>query len=650
MNQIMNQTTLLALLVLSPVGAGLLCYLLRWRPLRIAIVLFEGALLAACAFWLFKEGNFNLNLPEPIEEKARIAVTICELALLLYFLFVGIQRKHLLTIIFALAQLIPVTILDLSWGHAPGARPTFFCDHLSIVMVMIIDVVGSLIIIYAVSYMDDHEKHLKLTRSRQPSFFLWMLVFLGAMNGLVLSNDLLWVYFCWEVTTFCCYQLIRHDRDELSEKNALRALWMNLGGGVAFVAAIILMGLRVHSLGLSDLTASNVAGALGLLPVCLLCLSGFTKAAQVPFQSWLLGAMVAPTPVSALLHSSTMVKAGVYLVLRMSGAFAGTMFSTMVAVFGAFVLVATSVAALMRTNAKSVLAYSTIGNLGLIILCAGINTKLSLTAAVLLIIFHAVSKGLLFMSVGAIESRIGSREIEDMDGLLDRYPWLTVVTTMGALSMLAPPFGVLMSKWAALEAVPGMGARTAALPVALLLICGSAVTIVFWVKWIGRMLSTRPVTEDLHTEKLSFFYHLPLGVLLIGIVALAALISPLMKMLVLPSIPTVTIAAAAGVSAEMARFGTQVGGFSTWPMLVVLAVFLVIPAVMLHGRKRDVHTAYMCGENVGDLPQFYSLADTKQELRFGGFYFGQVKTEGKIMTWSTVVGVLLLVVSFWVAQ
>lgn len=176
------------------------------------------------------------------------------------------------------------------------------------------------------------------------------------MNGLVFANNLLWLYFFWEVTTFCSFMLIGHDRTEIAIRNATRALWMNMSGGVAFVAAIILI---FHTTGsveyLSLQTLINHGPALTsalLLPFSLLCFSGFTKAAQVPFQSWLCGAMVAPTPVSALLHSSTMVKAGVYLVVRLAPGYQGTFLSTMVATFGAFTFLTASALAVNMSNGK----------------------------------------------------------------------------------------------------------------------------------------------------------------------------------------------------------------------------------------------------------------------------------------------------------
>jgi ech hydrogenase subunit A len=224
--------------------------------------------------------------------------------------------------------------------------------------------------------------------------------------------------------------------------------------------------------------------------VALLCLAGMTKAAQFPFQPWLLGAMVAPTPVSALLHSSTMVKAGVFLVVRLSPLYAGTIMGQMGAVAGAFTFVAASALAIGQSNGKRVLAYSTIANLGLIISCAGIGTPVALTAAIFLIIYHAISKGLLFMCVGTIELRIGSRDIEDMQGVFRLMPLTSVIMVIGMLSMLLPPFGVLMTKWLAIEAA-------VRLPVGLVLIVlGSGFTVVFWVQWIGNVLTMSHYTAS----------------------------------------------------------------------------------------------------------------------------------------------------------
>ena len=190
-----------------------------------------------------------------------------------------------------------------------------------------------------------------------------------------------------------------------------------------------------------------------LLPAALLCFAGITKSAQLPFSSWLLGAMVAPTPVSALLHSSTMVKAGVYLVLRMAPVITGTTVGLLVALVGAVTFLAGSLAAITTSDAKKVLAWSTVANLGLIVLCGGIGTYQAVWAGMLLIIFHAAAKCLLFLCVGVVEQRLHSRDIEAMCGLILNMPRVGVMMLIGMAGMFLAPFGMLISKWAVLKAV-----------------------------------------------------------------------------------------------------------------------------------------------------------------------------------------------------
>ena len=164
--------------------------------------------------------------------------------------------------------------------------------------------------------------------------------------------------------------------------------------------------------------------ALVLIPAVCIVFAGLEKSAQFPFSSWLTGAMVAPTPVSALLHSSTMVKAGVYAILRMSPMMKDTAAANMLMYMGGMTFLVTALIAISQSNGKKVLAYSTIGNLGLIVACAGVSSPAALWSALLLIIFHAVSKPLLFLCVGVCEYKLNSRDIEDMDYLIMRVPKL----------------------------------------------------------------------------------------------------------------------------------------------------------------------------------------------------------------------------------
>ena len=204
----------------------------------------------------------------------------------------------------------------------------------------------------------------------------------------------------------------------------------------------------------------------------------------MPFHTWLLGAMVAPTPTSALLHSSTMVKAGVFLLIKLAPLFlVCAVPAQMVVLVGGVTFMLCSFMAISQTNAKRVLAYSTIANLGLIVACAGVGTSEAVWAAILLVIFHAAAKSLLFLCVGTAEHHIGSRDIEDMDLLFDRMPFLARLMMLGIMCMFIAPFGMLIAKWATLVSFVDQGQMA----LVLLLAFGSAATFMFWAKWLGKL-------------------------------------------------------------------------------------------------------------------------------------------------------------------
>src|SRR4030042_6771303 len=221
--------------------------------------------------------------------------------------------------------------------------------------------------------MKDFHAHHKELPDRRNIFFFIMFAFLSAMFGLVFSNNLLWVYFFWEITTLCSFLLIGYTKTEEATSNAFTALWMNLLGGVGFAIAILYLATQTGGvMGLEALLTSGKS--LVLIPVVLIGFAGLTKAAQLPFSSWLVGAMVAPTPVSALLHSSTMVKAGVYLLLKVSPVFNGTPAWICITSIGSITFLFTSFIAVSQSDSKRVLAYSTISTLALIVMCAGVGT------------------------------------------------------------------------------------------------------------------------------------------------------------------------------------------------------------------------------------------------------------------------------------
>ncbi|MGB9928186.1 MAG: NADH-quinone oxidoreductase subunit L, partial [Methanosarcina sp.] len=392
-------------------------------------------------------------------------VLVLEVVILLFIFAMAIKYKNWPTLGLAVIQAAIAAYSFMNVAEAEGAL--FNIDQFSQIMILIVNIIGTAIILFATGYMDVYEHHRHLNRQR--TFYFTMSFFLAAMNGLVMVDTLGWLFLFWEITTLCSFVLISYNLDEEGINNGFRALALNMIGGITFSLAIFILATQLDIVNLSEIGTSATAAAVAL-PVALLCIAGFAKSAQMPFQSWLLGAMVAPTPVSALLHSSTMVNAGVYLIVKLVPAFAGTSLGTAIAIYGAFTFVMCSALALSQRNAKRVLAYSTIANLGLIIASAGIGSPLAVAAAIMLILFHAISKALLFLCTGEIEHTIGSRDIEDMSGLIKKAPLLTTLAALGMVSMLLPPFGVLLTKWVSMEAA-------ASNPIVIVfLILGSALT------------------------------------------------------------------------------------------------------------------------------------------------------------------------------
>jgi ech hydrogenase subunit A len=654
--------SLVGLAILFPIITGLICLLIENHKARSGVVYLTAAVLIITSIFFLRQGSLPIEYSAPA--RWEWVILIANYALLAFFIFAavkdivqrGISRHNVLTIALTLVAGIPLAVFEFSQApQTPMAvDPTLYIDHLSVIMCLIISIIGSLICVYAVRYMRDHEEHRmnlgELKKTTQPRFFFFMLIFLGAMNGLVFSNNLLWLAFFWEVTTLACWGLIRHDEVPLHIDNAFRALWMCLIGGAGFSLAIMfLWNSSLNTISLAEVIRNGaLASPILLLPLALLCLAGITKAAQIPFQSWLLGAMVAPTPVSALLHSSTMVNAGVYLLLRIAPGFQGTHLSTIVAIYGGAVFLATAILAISQSEGKKVLAYSTIGNLGLIMLCAGINTPLAIAVGIMLLMFHAISKGLLFLCAGAIEHHIWSRNIEDMEGIARKQPILTGITVAAMLSMLVAPFGVLISKWGAMEAASGIGVWSTL--VLVLLMLGSGATTVFWAKWIGRFLCQSPVPGRAKREPLIPLYHGILLVLIAFAVVFSILIAPVYNGVVAPSLFEAGYNVASAFTTGTWFLKSSIGIFAAWPIFIIIALALLIPALTTRAKPEASRSSYMCGENVEiGVDEFVAVADERTELKTGGFYIESTLGEGNLNRFVVPTGIVLLVILFVLA-
>jgi len=565
----------IGVLVLWPLVAGLLCLVLKSPGARSALVLATGAVLAVGALGIASQAPFTASPGFLGSETALHVAEGAAFVLPAYFLIRGLMEKHLLVIVFACLQLTLAVVGFMTLPAPEAAQSAVVCDGLSLALVLVVAIAGSLICIFAIPYMQHHEEHLHLKVSRQPGFFLVLLAFLGFMNGLALSNDLRMFEAFFEATTLCSFLLIGHDNTAESRKSAFRALWMNALGGVFLHAGIILIQKQTGLVDFHAIVNPAVWASASLLPIACLAVAGCIKAAQMPFQGWLLGAMVAPTPVSALLHSSTMVKAGVFLCLRLSPVLEGTSTGRILALVGAFTFFATSALSLGQSNAKKILAYSTIANLGLIIVCAGIGTPLAVAAGVVLLVIHAATKGLLFLCVGDMEQTIGSRDLEDLRGMIAKSPVTALAASAGAMAMVLPPLGMLVGKWATLEAAQ-------ASPIIMVLIAlGSALAVVCWVRFAGTLMSGKTIKGPRpHVSALTSTSILTMLACAVGL----GMASPWINALLLPD------ASAASALA---------GGWGLLPPLFVVAMLGWIIGMKVLGRQSSVA---LSSPYIGGLP------------------------------------------------
>ncbi len=552
-----------------------------------------------------------------------LAMEGLEVAMAGFVIYIGFRHGRPLIAALMLGQFALMAWFGFRHGEGLHVGHNLLVDRFSIIMALIIGITGGLICLYAVGYMREfHEDRHPEFRDRRPLFFSLLFVFLGAMFGVVFSNNLIWLYFFWEVTTLCSFLLIGYKQNDESIENALRALLYNLIGGLGFTIAIVWFFERRGSIELT--TLMKAAPAVALVPAALLAFAGLTKSAQFPFTGWLLGAMVAPTPVSALLHSATMVNAGVYLIIRLAPVLQGSLVGTVVALVGAVTFLVASLAAIGTSDAKKVLAYSTVANLGLIVICGGIGTYEAVWAGVLLIVFHAVAKCLLFLCVGVIEHKLHSRDIEQMGGLVLKMPKLSVMLQIGIAGMFLAPFGMLISKWAVLKAVVDANPL-----ITLFIVFGSAPTLFFWVKWLGKLLQVSgPVENVEHGIDRGEWFALAV---LSGLTALTCVLFPLISThLVEPYVTEIY-----GQSGHLAYGNLLIMSL----MLVMVALFPL--SFFNYGWRGKVMDAYLGGGNVGGSTHFQGAMGVVRDVRMSNYYFADILNEAQVFRAGVIIGVAL---------
>lgn len=424
------------------------------------------------------------------------------------------KTQHILAVIFSLlsglASLILLAFVDaqpvihLALGPAFGDL-TFVPDGLAVLLTVIATGIGSLAVLFSVDYM---RGEAQLGR-----YYFMVLFFIGAMAGLVLSGNLLFTFFFWEITAFCSYGLISfYNDDPKAVAGGIKALIITQVGGVGLLAGTLIAFANLGSFQISDVLANAStlpATALSFIAFSFL-IAAAAKSAQFPFHTWLPDAMEAPTPISALIHAATMVNAGIYLLARFYPAFASVPgWKTAVILVGVTSALIAAFMALTATDLKRALAYSTVSQLGYMVYAIGAGGVL---ASQFHLLSHAVFKALLFLTAGSVIHAVGTRDMRRMGGLSTKMPFARNVFIIGALALMGMP--ILNGFWSK-ELILEVGLEGSPRWAYILMLIGAGLTAfyTFRMTWLVFFGTQR---EELHIHETGLAMKVSLALLAIG--------------------------------------------------------------------------------------------------------------------------------------
>ncbi|MGE3326496.1 MAG: hydrogen gas-evolving membrane-bound hydrogenase subunit E [Acidimicrobiia bacterium] len=358
------------------------------------------------------------------------------------------------TVLWAMSQLAAVRRGELptqsiTWAPELGVSLDLRLDGLGVVMIALVSGVGSMVFLYAHQYFGAH--------SRSPArLAATLVVFAGAMLGLVLADNVLWLFICWELTSITSYLLIGHEDSKAASRAAAQhALLVTSAGGLAMLGGLVTLGSQRGTFRLSELIAEPATGTVVTVSAVLILMGAFTKSAQVPFHGWLPGAMAASTPVSAYLHSAAMVKAGVFLVARLGPAFRDVeVWRSTVVLVGAATAVLGGLRAVRQHDLKLLLAFSTVSQLGLLMILFGLGTSPAFIAGSALLLAHGFFKAALFMVVGIIDHQAHTRDLRRLGAMGPQWRPTIAVAAVSAASMAGiPPLAGFIAKEAAIDSL-----------------------------------------------------------------------------------------------------------------------------------------------------------------------------------------------------
>ena len=609
---------IISLFIIPTVVSGLI--LVVPKKLSGILIIATSIVLSGISIYLFLKIKqpFYFGVPAYMNS----VISGADILLLLYFGSVAIRKKSWLVGLLTVLQLS--ALLYILYIVPADREMQFMVDKLTVFMFLLINVISGIIAIYSIQYIDGED----CSAFRKKYFLSILFWFIAVMNLIVSSDNMEYFFLFFELTTLASYLFIGFRKGETAVKNAITALWMNQIGGLSILLAIYFITINNYG----EATFTNLlahASASGiLLPLALFCVAALIKGAQMPFSKWLLGAMVAPTPVSALLHSSTMVKIAPFIILRLSPALKGTPVATVVIAMTGFVFVAAAISSLSQDNFKRILAHSTIALLALMIMMSAVGTAVTTVAALTLIFFHGISKCMLFLNAGILEREYHLKEVSDMDRLAETSPFTSLVITVGLMSLLLPPFGAFIGKWFSIETLGALATQQKILGalVIIAIASGGSVLSLLYFKVLGMLISRTGSLDKIRFEKEKPLYA-GTNYVLLGLIIAGVLSFPFLMTHYFVPVASQTLGVAIPVFTE--GWSLHIG-MMTLPIIPLLIAFLLLPvtiilAMVVKFKNVDRAKEYMCGEKI--------------DYSFSGFYF----SVDKATQWFSVIGILFFV-------
>lgn len=478
----------------------------------------------------------------------------------------------------------PERRVDITWVPQLSMNIALRFDQLTAIMSVLVLGVGALVLFYCAEYFHHRDGH---TENRLPSFAAELVAFSGAMFGLVICDNALLLYLFWELTTVLSFLLVGHYAERaVSRAAAMQALLVTTFGGLAMLVGVIIVGQHAGTYLLSEWVATPPGGTAVAVGVVLIIVGALSKSAIAPFHFWLPGAMAAPTPVSAYLHAAAMVKAGVYLIARLTPGFADSPgWRPTIVTLGVVTMVLAGWRAVREYDLKLILAFGTVSQLGFLVVLVGCGGRDTMLAGLAMLCAHALFKAALFMVVGIIDHATGTRDIRRLGWLGNRLPGLFVIAATATASMAAlPPFLGFVGKEAAFDAIQHSGALGPWAPVVLAaVVIGSVFTTVYSLRFLWGAFARKGLPAP---TRLVAGLHRPAPVFLVSPAVLAA--AGLTAGLLAGRLDTVL----AGYAATVTPYGATDGDYhlALWHglnlALLLSALVLGLGAAEFFGRSR----------------------------------------------------------------